>query len=169
VQGNAQSRSGGAAESFALAYSNSDSAVGIPREIANVLHRLPLPDRSAPAVAMSFAVDSMRVGAATTLVMAAWFPRSLTDSSSHPARLAWGTVAGPARIQARQSPRWIASGLIGSRVFDLYASWQTVIATGTGRIVASPASLKYAQMNRFPAIPTDTAIVTPAAVLVVRP
>jgi hypothetical protein len=160
---------GGAAESFAIAYSNSDSAIGIPREIAAVLHRLPLPDRSAPAVAMNFAVDSMWVGAVTTLVMAAWLPRAWMDSTRYPARLAWGTLTGPVRLQTRQLPRWIASGLIGSRIFDLYASWQTVIATGAGTIVASPASLKYAQTNGFPAAPTDASIMTSAKLLVVRP
>jgi hypothetical protein len=144
-----------------------------PRNVRAILGWIPVPTTGAPSITTRFSRDTVRVGEQVELVTVTWFPRALRDSMRHVPIIKLALLTGPSSPRGSQHQITPLDRNVGGQLYDEYAWWRSVSATGAGLIVSPPARLTYSDPPVSPSFPPahgERQVVKSApAMLVVRP
>lgn len=148
-----------------------DTNTAVSPRVRAMLDRFPPPPAGLPSIAVRFSRDTVWVGEQVELVTVTWFPRPLRDRLRRLPGITSPSLSGLWSARNQQLPIPVGTRVVGSQLYDMYVSWQTIFPLGGGRIEAPPAVLTYN-------LPTSTSYFAPEerktvqsapAVLVVRP
>lgn len=136
----------------ALTLQDTNSAIS-PR-VRAMLSQFPPPRSGQPSIAVRFSRDSVWVGEQVELVTAAWFPRRLRDRLRHSPNIKAPSLSGLWSARNQMLPLLAESRVVGNQAYDLFVTYQTIFALGSGGIDAPPAVLTYD-------VPTSTSYFAP--------